>query len=103
MCILFLLIMKMALEKIRHRRQSLGWSQEYLAYELQVSIKTYSKLERGETKLTLTRFIEICHLLKLSPSQIVREVEENYSPKKLNKVASKKIPVKDLIDFLNRY
>lgn len=93
----------MALEKIRHRRQSLGWSQEYLAHELKVSIKTYSKLERGETKLTLARFIEICHLLKLSPSQILKEVEESYGQDKRNKDTYKKIPLTDLIDFINRY
>lgn len=45
--------------EIRKQRLIRGFSQENMASELGVSVRTYSKLERGQTALTVNRLFEI--------------------------------------------
>ena len=44
-----------AYEKIRQMREERDWSQEQLAAQLNLSPNGYAKIERGETRLTLSR------------------------------------------------
>lgn len=48
------------LEKIRHLRNMLGWSQEVFSSELNMSQRQYSSIETGKSKLTLQLYKEIC-------------------------------------------
>ncbi|WP_424583144.1 helix-turn-helix domain-containing protein [Tunicatimonas sp.] len=45
--------------------------QEYLANQLDISIKAYSKPERGETKHTVDRLYDIAHILEVEPEEII--------------------------------
>ncbi len=46
-------------EKIRFMRESKSWSQEEMASKLGMSITGYSKIERGETRLTIPKLEQI--------------------------------------------
>ena len=54
-------------EKIRLQRLTKRYSQEYMAFALEISQAAYSKIECGETKLTLDRIYEIAEILEISP------------------------------------
>jgi len=54
-------------EKIRLQRLTKNFSQEYMAFMLEISQAAYSKIERGETVLTLPRIYEIAEILEVSP------------------------------------
>lgn len=54
-------------EKIRLQRLTKKYSQEYMAFSLDISQAAYSKIECGETKLTLDRIYEIAEILEISP------------------------------------
>jgi transcriptional regulator with XRE-family HTH domain len=42
-------------EKIRSMRESKNWSKEEMATKLNMSVNGYSKIERGETNLHLSK------------------------------------------------
>lgn len=72
------------IEKIRRLR---GFSQEYMATKLKISQNAYSKIERGETKVTMEKLTEICNVLEIKleklqifdPFQEFREIVEEAS------------------------
>lgn len=64
--------METVLEKIRIGRLSKGYSQSYMAHLLDISQKAYCDIERGNTKLSLERFIDICMILELKHEEIVK-------------------------------
>jgi len=49
---------------IRSKRESRNYTQEYLAYKLNISQNAYSKIELGYTKITLERLFEIAEILE---------------------------------------
>jgi len=53
-------------EEIRTQRQRKGISQEAMAFDLDISQAAYSKIEREETQLTITRLYDIADILKIS-------------------------------------
>jgi transcriptional regulator with XRE-family HTH domain len=60
-------------EKIRLNRLTKGYSQEYMANELEISQNAYSKLERGETELSVRRIYEIASILDVPISELFPE------------------------------
>jgi len=58
-------------EKIRIQRLTRNYTQEYMAWELDISQAAYSKLERDETELTLRRIYEIAEILEISPFELM--------------------------------
>ncbi|WP_216857751.1 helix-turn-helix domain-containing protein [Pedobacter steynii] len=50
-----------------------GYSQEYMAFRLNISQNAYSKLERGETELTVRRFYEIIEILEVPMNSLLTE------------------------------
>ncbi|MBE7178481.1 MAG: helix-turn-helix transcriptional regulator [Mucilaginibacter polytrichastri] len=58
-------------EKIRMKRLSKNYSQEYMAFNLEISQAAYSKLERGETEISVSRTYEIAELLECSPQEFM--------------------------------
>jgi transcriptional regulator with XRE-family HTH domain len=54
-------------EKIRHIRNERKYSQEYMSFRLNVSQRTYSRIENGETKLSWERIGSICAVLEIDP------------------------------------
>jgi transcriptional regulator with XRE-family HTH domain len=60
------------LEKIRKLK---GFSQEYVADKLKISQNSYSKIERGETKVTSRKLSEICEALEIDT-----KILQNFDP-----------------------
>ncbi len=58
-------------EKIRQIRELKNLAQEYIAKELGLSIRAYSKIESGETQLTINRLNEISKILNVAPQEIL--------------------------------
>ena len=56
------------LRKIRELR---GYGQEFMANQLEISTKTYSRIESGETKLPVMRLDKISEILGVSISEIL--------------------------------
>ena len=53
-------------EKIRLERLKNNYSQEYMAFMLNISQPAYSKLERNETDISLSRIYEIAEIFKIN-------------------------------------
>lgn len=58
-------------EKIRLERLAKQYSQEYMAWSLEISQAAYSKVERDETELTIRRIYQIAEILEISPFQLL--------------------------------
>lgn len=57
--------------KIRKIREIKGYSQEYIASKMSIKQNSYSKLERGETNLSIDRLMEICSVLEIELSTLM--------------------------------
>lgn len=51
--------------KIKHLRELRNLTQEYMADQLNLSLRAYSKIESGETQLTINRVNEISSILDI--------------------------------------
>lgn len=58
-------------KKIRNIRELKGFSQEYIANQINLSIRAYSKIETEETQLTINRLNEISQVLEVNPNEIL--------------------------------
>jgi transcriptional regulator with XRE-family HTH domain len=58
-------------EKIRMIREIRGYSQEYMACQLGMAQNSYSKIETGQTKLTVERLKNVADVLEVSSSDII--------------------------------
>ena len=63
--------------KLKQVREYKNYTQEYIALQLGISTRAYSKIETGETQLTFTRFYEICKILETDPLFILNFSGEN--------------------------
>lgn len=57
-------------EKIRFIRQLKGWSQEEMAYRLNMSNSGYGSIERGETDVNLSRLEEIASIFGMDLAEL---------------------------------
>jgi transcriptional regulator with XRE-family HTH domain len=57
--------------KIKHIRELKNLTQEYIATQLGLSIRAYSKIETGETQLTINRLNEISKALDVDPIEVL--------------------------------
>jgi len=60
-------------EKIRSIRQARGITQDFLAERLNIDTVNYGRIERGQAKLTVDRFKEICTLLGVPASTLLED------------------------------
>ncbi|HSI44154.1 MAG TPA: helix-turn-helix transcriptional regulator [Methylotenera sp.] len=58
---------------ISARRRSLGWTQEFLAHQLEVDTETISRIERGVTCPSLKTLAKIAHLLTITIAELLDE------------------------------
>jgi transcriptional regulator with XRE-family HTH domain len=63
--------MKKIGENIRKFRELKNMTREHIAAELKMSLSNYSKIERDEIDLTISRVQEIANLLEVDTSQIL--------------------------------
>lgn len=57
--------------KIRKIRELKGFSQEYLANQIGISQRAYSKLEMNQTKIDWTKITKIAEVLEIDPIDLV--------------------------------
>jgi transcriptional regulator with XRE-family HTH domain len=57
--------------KIKQIRELKNLSQDFLAGELGLSTRAYSKIESGETQLTVNRLNQIADLLAIDPIELL--------------------------------
>ncbi|MCC8424991.1 helix-turn-helix domain-containing protein [Mucilaginibacter sp. UR6-11] len=56
---------------IRKKREQKNYTQEYLAYKLDISQNAYSKIELGYTKITVERLFQIADVLEVNPTELL--------------------------------
>jgi transcriptional regulator with XRE-family HTH domain len=57
--------------KIKQLRELKNYTQEFMATQLGLSTRAYSKIESGETQLTINRLNEISSVLGIEPMEIL--------------------------------
>ena len=57
--------------RIKERRKAMGYTQEYMANKLDISVNAYGELESGETKIVNSRVIEVARILNESLEYIL--------------------------------
>ncbi|WP_018341516.1 helix-turn-helix domain-containing protein [Cytophaga aurantiaca] len=62
-------------QKIRRIRASLDLTQDNLAYELGITKSAYSKIERGETNVSINRLAEIAKILEVDIVDFFKDPE----------------------------
>lgn len=63
--------------KVKNIRELKNLTQDYMASQLKLSVRAYSKIESGETQLTISRLNEISEILNVSPIEILGFNEKN--------------------------
>ena len=63
---------------LKERRNEIGISQEKLAYESELDRSFISMMERGLRMPTLSTVFQICKVLKTTPSEIMKLIEQKY-------------------------
>ncbi len=66
---------------LRNHRKKRNMSQEKLALEANIDRTYISSIERGIRKPTVNTLFSLCNALEVKPSEVVREVEEEYGKK----------------------
>lgn len=63
--------------KIKQIRELKNITQDFIAKQLEISTRAYSKIENGETQLTINRLNEISAILKVDPMEVLGFDEKN--------------------------
>lgn len=63
--------MKEIYDNIKKFRELRSKTRDFMAAELGMSLSGYSKLERGEVDITLSRINQIAHILQISLEQLL--------------------------------
>lgn len=59
-------------KRVKKRRIELGYTQEYLAEKIDVSIQMISGTESGKKALKLENFIKFCEILETTPDYLIK-------------------------------
>lgn len=59
-------------KRVKKRRIELGYTQEYLAEKMDVSIQMISGTESGKKALKLEHFIKFCEILETTPDYLIK-------------------------------
>ena len=59
-------------KRVKKRRIELGYTQEYLAEKMDVSIQMISGTESGKIELKLENFIKFCEILETTPDYLIK-------------------------------
>ena len=73
--------------KIRFLREQKGYSQESLAHELGLTQTSYSRLEKQDDRISITRLMQIAKVLKTSVAELIDENSKNVIHQSNNKKA----------------
>jgi transcriptional regulator with XRE-family HTH domain len=73
-------------ERIKFFRLSKNLTQTYLADQLGIDTGNYSRLERGETKISVERLSKIAEILETDLNVFLEQQETDNQPNKLQEV-----------------
>lgn len=59
-------------KRVKKRRIELGYTQEYFAEKMDVSIQMISGTESGKKALKLENFIKFCEILETTPDYLIK-------------------------------
>lgn len=68
-------------EMIRFLRKQKGYTQEAIANKLGLSLRAYSKIENGETNLTINRLTELTSIFGVTLADLFNYADEKTSNK----------------------
>ncbi|MFZ4680198.1 MAG: helix-turn-helix domain-containing protein [Flavobacterium sp.] len=84
--------------KIKQIRELKNFTQEYMAQKLGLSTRAYSKIETGETQLTINRLNEISSILEVQPMEVLgfddKKIFNFYNSSDINNVKNINMPEK---------
>ncbi|MDR0733337.1 MAG: helix-turn-helix domain-containing protein [Dysgonamonadaceae bacterium] len=60
-------------KNISAKRRLLGLKQEDVAFDIDISITSYAKIERGETNIPFMRLVQIADYLKVEVAELVSD------------------------------
>ncbi|MDR0613760.1 MAG: helix-turn-helix domain-containing protein [Dysgonamonadaceae bacterium] len=66
-------------KNISAKRRLMGLKQEDVAFDIDISVTSYAKIERGETNIPFMRLVQIADYLKVEITELVREDNRTYS------------------------
>jgi transcriptional regulator with XRE-family HTH domain len=69
---------------IRKKREDKNYTQEYLAYKLNISQNAYSKIELSYTKITVERLFQIADILEINPMELLDAETDEAGARYLN-------------------
>ncbi len=58
--------------RLKSIRKEKNYTQGFVAEKLGISLRAYSKIESGETQMTIERLNEIITILEINPNQILK-------------------------------
>ena len=74
--------------KIKQIRELKNFTQEHVATQLGLTTRAYSKIESGETQLTINRLNEISRILEVDPIEVLgfdhQQIFNNYGKQEGN-------------------
>lgn len=79
-------------QRLKRARKNLRMTQQELAEKLNISIAYVSRIERGSSKISLTRLTEFCSVLEISEGEVLNGVSNsdlNYLSDEFNDIFSK--------------
>ena len=62
--------------RIYELRRKKGYSQEYMANSMNISLNSYRKIEKGNTNLISPRLSEIANILEVSCDELILDPEQ---------------------------
>jgi len=93
-------------ERIKKAREEKNYSQQYLAQQLGISQKAYSKIENSQTNLTVSHLDKIAQVLEMSVNQLLdtegKAVYNNYNTHNGEGIVIKKESSEKLNDLYER-
>jgi transcriptional regulator with XRE-family HTH domain len=64
-------------EKIRKIRLNKGYSQEYMAFMLDINQSTFSKIEQGNLEITVRRLYSIAEILEVNVIELLPDANRS--------------------------
>ena len=91
-------------KRIQNRRKQLGFTQEHLADEMNVSVQMVSNLERGNKAIRIDNLLRLCQLLNVSTDYILTGTQNDSDISALaQQIAALPEKEKDMIRVLVEY